>query len=129
MTRMTPLSTAPLPAVGAWRFPTWAPLAALILALVLAWANFATTARWAEQPGALHGWRRPFYVASLLLVSILCVVLRRRAASSVVLTQEAIPEATESDFDITFFYRSRDKDLKVRRVDFAFYKSGQLTFR
>src|SRR5687767_14541037 len=80
---MTPPSTAPLTAVGAWRFPTWAPLAALMLALVLAWANFATTARWAEQPGALHGWRRPFYVASLLLVSILCVVLRRRVGEPV----------------------------------------------
>ena len=80
---MTLPSTAPLTAVGAWRLPTWTPLVALVLALVLAWANFATTERWAQQPGALHGWRGPFYVASLLLVSILCVVLRRRVGEPV----------------------------------------------
>jgi len=36
-------------------------LAALLLSLVLAWMNLAATGRWASVPGALHGWRLPYY--------------------------------------------------------------------
>jgi hypothetical protein len=46
---------------------------ALGLCLGLAWINFLTTGRWASQPGALHGWRAPYYAAALAIASVLLV--------------------------------------------------------
>ena len=47
--------------------------AALGMSLGFAWINFLTTGRWADQPGALHGWRAPYYAAALAIASILLV--------------------------------------------------------
>jgi hypothetical protein len=57
--------------------PAWAPLAALAVALVLAWLNFLTTAKWAALPGALHGWRKPWYAAALVAATVLTIATRR----------------------------------------------------
>lgn len=38
---------------------------ALVVVLAVAWVNLLTTGRWAEEPGALHGWRFPWYLAFL----------------------------------------------------------------
>lgn len=54
-----------------------ATLAALALSLVLAWSNFLLTGRWAALPGALNGWRRPWYALALLVVTLLVVLTRR----------------------------------------------------
>ena len=35
--------------------------AALVAASRAGLVNFPTTARWAAEPGALHGWRKPWY--------------------------------------------------------------------
>ena len=40
-----------------------------------------TTARWAAQPGALHGWRKPWYTIALIAASILTIVSWRRIGS------------------------------------------------
>jgi len=45
-------------------------LAALLLSLTIAWINLATTGRWASVPGALHGWRQPYYALALGLSTI-----------------------------------------------------------
>ena len=52
-------------------------LAALAVALMLAWLNFLTTARWAALPGALNGWRKPWYAAALLAATVLTIATRR----------------------------------------------------
>ncbi len=52
-------------------------LGGLLLSLVFAWLNFLLTARWAGQPGALHGWRRPWYVLALVAATALLVITRR----------------------------------------------------
>jgi hypothetical protein len=59
------------------RLPPWTPLAALSLSLMFAWANFLFTGRWAALPGALRGWKAPWYAAALGTTTIL-VALRRR---------------------------------------------------
>jgi hypothetical protein len=75
------MATAGMPdrrrALSQFRRPAWAPLAALAVALVLAWLNFLTTARWAALPGALHGWREPWYAAALLAATVLTIATRR----------------------------------------------------
>ena len=53
------------------------PLAALSMSLVFAWLNFLLTAKWAALPGALNGWRRPWYAAALLAVTVLTIATRR----------------------------------------------------
>lgn len=53
---------------------------ALALTLTLAWCNLLLTARWASIDGALHGWRLPWYTASLALTTMLFVMTRRRPA-------------------------------------------------
>ncbi len=58
--------------------PGWAVGAALGLSLALAWINFLTTSRWADQPGALHGWRGPWYVLALAGASLGAALLRGR---------------------------------------------------
>ncbi len=40
--------------------------AALAVALGVAWLNFLLTAKWALLPGALNGWKRPWYAAALV---------------------------------------------------------------
>ncbi len=46
----------------------------LLLSLAIAWLNFLLTSRWANVPGTLHGWRRPYYVATLATVTVLALV-------------------------------------------------------
>ncbi len=59
-------------------FTRWAPLGATVAALTFAWINFLTTARWAAQPGALHGWRKPWYALALIVTTVLLVAARRQ---------------------------------------------------
>lgn len=54
---------------------------AIAISLLVAWANFLTTARWAHIPGALHGWRKPWYAVALLVATTLAFALRRRIGS------------------------------------------------
>lgn len=63
--------------------PPWAPLAALTVSLLLAWANFLTTARWADQPGALNGSRKPWYALALLAVTAVTIATRRQVGRPV----------------------------------------------
>jgi hypothetical protein len=69
--------------LAGYGLPGWAPIAGLGAALALAWANFLFTAKWASLPGALHGWRRPWYVAALLAVTALALLARRQVGSPV----------------------------------------------
>jgi len=55
----------------------WAPFGATVAALLFAWVNFLTTARWAAQPGALHGWRKPWYALALIVTTALVIAARR----------------------------------------------------
>ncbi len=52
--------------------------AGLVASLLIAWINFLTTSRWAAEPGALHGWRKPYYAAALAVASVLAVLAWRR---------------------------------------------------
>jgi hypothetical protein len=52
-------------------------LAALLLSLMLAWSNLAATGRWASAPGALHGWRFPWYAGALGLATVAAVAWLR----------------------------------------------------
>src|SRR5262245_11323067 len=54
------------------------PLAALAVSLLLAWLNFVLTAKWAELPGALNGWRQPWYAAALIAATVLTILTRRQ---------------------------------------------------
>ncbi len=47
--------------------------AALIVALGVAWLNFLLTVKWAHLPGALNGWKRPWYGAALAAATLLAV--------------------------------------------------------
>jgi hypothetical protein len=71
------------PRPSAFALPAWTPLAAIAVALTLAWLNFLTTARWAAQPGALHGWRKPWYALALVATTVLVVAARRRVGHPV----------------------------------------------
>lgn len=42
---------------------------ALLASLAVAWLNLLLTTRWASEPGALHGWRLPWYGAALALAT------------------------------------------------------------
>jgi hypothetical protein len=44
----------------------------------MAWLNFLTTSRWAGEPGALHGWRKPWYALALIGATVLAIEARRR---------------------------------------------------
>lgn len=57
--------------------------AAVAVSLLLACVNFLTTSRWADEPGALHGWRQPWYALALLTVIVFAVFDRRWIGSSV----------------------------------------------
>lgn len=70
-------------AIAGWKMPRWAPLAAVALALGLAWVNFLTTARWAAMPGALHGARKPYYLAALVAATALTILTRRQVGRPV----------------------------------------------
>jgi hypothetical protein len=54
------------------------PLAALAVSLLLAWLNFVLTGKWAQLPGALNGWRQPWYAAALIAATVLTIATRRR---------------------------------------------------
>jgi hypothetical protein len=60
------------------RLPAWAPAVGVVAVLALAWINFLTTSRWAGEPGALHGWRKPWYGLALALMTMLVLVTWRR---------------------------------------------------
>ncbi len=53
--------------------------AVLLLSLAVAWLNFLLTSRWANVPGTLHGWRRPYYTAALVAVTALALTFRLAA--------------------------------------------------
>ena len=55
---------------------------AIAISLFVAWANFLTTARWAHIPGALHGWRKPWYALALFVATALALAARRHIGSS-----------------------------------------------
>jgi len=61
-----------------YSLPPWSPAVALVAVLALAWVNFLTTARWAAEPGALHGWRKPWYGLALGALTVLVLATRRR---------------------------------------------------
>ena len=62
---------------------TWLPPAALALSLALAWPNFLFTSRWADVPGSLHGWRKPYYAAALIAACVLTIATGRRVGAPV----------------------------------------------
>ncbi|MCX6545570.1 MAG: hypothetical protein NTV05_14310 [Acidobacteria bacterium] len=49
-----------------------------VVSLAVAWINFLSTARWAAEPGALHGWRLPWYGSALGVATILGIWWWRR---------------------------------------------------
>ena len=59
------------------------PFVALALSLLLAWINFAFTGKWASLPGALHGWRLPYYGVVLTVATVLAILSRRRVGHPV----------------------------------------------
>lgn len=70
-------------ALASFSLPVWAPFAALLLGLLLAWLNFLLTARWAGIEGSLRGGKAPWYAVALLVTTILAVVQRRRVGQPV----------------------------------------------
>mgnify|MGYP003347788693 FL=1 len=69
--------------------PAWAPIVALTVSLVIAWLNFLLTAKWAALPGALHGWKGPWYAAALAAATLLTWSGRRQVGRAVALTPRA----------------------------------------
>jgi hypothetical protein len=65
------------------RLPRWASISAIGISLAFAWVNYLTTGRWADQPGALHGWRGPCYVAALTAATLLLVHAHREVGRPV----------------------------------------------
>lgn len=65
------------------RLLRWLPCVALGGVLLLAWLNFLLTRKWAALPGALHGWREPWYAAALLATTVLVVATRRHIGTPV----------------------------------------------
>ena len=59
------------------------PFAALLAVLLLAWLNFLLTERWAAFPGALNGWRQPWYAAALLASTVLTLATWRHIGTPV----------------------------------------------
>ena len=66
-----------------WALPAWAPPLALAIALAFAWVNFLSTGRWANLPGALQGWRLPWYAAALVAATAGALWHRRRIGQPV----------------------------------------------
>ena len=54
---------------------------ALVVSVLFAWGNFLTTARWANQPGALHGWRKPWYALALVVLGATSAVSQTPSAA------------------------------------------------
>ena len=48
---------------------------------MLAWLNFLLTGKWASLPGALNGWRQPWYAAALLAATALTLTTRRQVGA------------------------------------------------
>jgi hypothetical protein len=55
------------------------PRVALWLSLGIAWVNFVGTVKWAYLPGALNGWKRPWYGGALAAATLLSVIVPIRA--------------------------------------------------
>jgi hypothetical protein len=71
------------PTSSTLRLPRWAPLTALCVVLLLAWVNFLFTGRWSGIPGALNGWRQPWYGAALVAATALTILTRRQVGAPV----------------------------------------------
>ena len=76
------------PSRTAWAPPAWAPALALAIALAFAWVNFLSTGRWANLPGALQGWRLPWYAAALAAATAGAMWHRRRIGQPVSLERD-----------------------------------------
>lgn len=72
-----------IPTLRGLRLPSWAPRAALAVSLALAWLNVLTTSRWASLPGALNGWKRPWYALALAAATLLAIATWRRVGRPV----------------------------------------------
>jgi hypothetical protein len=57
---------------------------ALLVSLVLAWLNYALTARWAAVAGSIHGAKQPYYLAVLAALTFLAVTARGRLQTTAV---------------------------------------------
>lgn len=68
-------------------FPAFTPARALRASLLLVWLNYLATARWASQPGSLHGGKQWFFMAALVVATGLALVFR--AGSPVDLGRES----------------------------------------
>ena len=56
-------------------------------------------------------------------------ILLGRVSVGFITLQASIPEVAKSDVEIVFYYHDNSGDGGLRRVEFAFYKNGELTFR
>lgn len=59
-------------------------------------------------------------------------LLSERALTAKVEAQQWVAEATDSDFEIVFYYldwKSSPGVFAAKRVEFAFFRNGELTFR
>ena len=65
-------------AFTSFSLPAWAPFAALVLGLLLAWPNFLLAGRWADIEGSLRGGKAPWYAAVLIVTTALAILHRRR---------------------------------------------------
>ncbi len=63
--------------------PRWASQAALACVLLLAWPNFLFTGKWASLPGALNGWRQPWYGLALVATTALALMTWRQIGAPV----------------------------------------------
>ena len=55
------------------------PAVAFGASLAVWWLNVALTTRWSQVPGSIHGAKRPFFLAALLVVTALALRLRTTA--------------------------------------------------
>ena len=59
------------------------PRVAFLASLAIWWLNVLLTTRWADVPGSIHGPKRPFFIASLILLTV--VAIRQRVWSTAIL--------------------------------------------
>lgn len=63
------------------------PRVAFIASLAIWWLNVLLTTRWADVPGSIHGPKRPLFIASLIVLTVIAV--RQRAWTPVVVPRAA----------------------------------------
>jgi hypothetical protein len=54
-----------------------------VVTLAVAWINFLSASRWAEVPGALRGWREPWYALALATATVLAFAARRHVGQPI----------------------------------------------